>query len=110
MALLNCGSTCPCGSEVKGRIRKPTPFTNSFLKLVCKACGSRFLITCVRDKGEKERVFTSHVDLLFLSDRAKEIQKNRLPVKAKIAATTIAGAFGVEPKPDTSVVKVDMDE
>lgn len=110
MALLNVSSVCPCGEKVEGKARKPTYFTNSVAKLKCESCSSRFMITCVRDREIKgRRSFTSFVDILFLSDEAKQVQSSKIQTKAKTLGAKALNAVGIKPKPDTSVVEVEMD-
>jgi hypothetical protein len=106
MALMDCGTKCPCGAELKGRVRKPTPFTNSFVKLTCKECGSRFMISCVRDMEEKpNRVFTTHVDLLELSPAAEKVIKSPLSFKAKALKEKVLGSA----KGSASAIQTDLD-
>ncbi len=106
MAKLTFNTECPCGAELKSSVKKPTRFENSFQKLHCKKCGSRFLLTCVRDKEIGKRTFTAHFEDLVLSPMAQRIQAARLPVKAKI----LAAHLGVLPEEKPSAIKTDLDE
>lgn len=106
MAKLKFTTKCPCGEEVGSDIKKPTWFENSFSKVTCDKCGSRFMLSCVRDKSRRERIFTTHFDLLFLSEMAEKIQGQRLKVKALAVQEKIFGPSA----DDRSVIEVDMDE
>lgn len=106
MAKLSFTSKCPCGTEVKGKVKKPTWFENSFAKVNCQKCGTRFMLSCVRDKSTRDRVFTTHIDLLELSDEAHQIQSSKLSIKVKILKEKIIGPS----KTDASDILHYMDE
>ena len=110
MSLMGVGTKCACGAELRAKMRKPNPFADSFAKINCSECGSRFMLTTVRDMDEKGRVFRTHVDILELSGKAEKVLAGKLPVKAKIAAAKIANAIGIEPKTDNSVIETSLDE
>lgn len=109
MAKLGFNTKCPCGETVAGQIKKPTWFENSFTKVSCK-CGTRFLMACVRDKSAPrgERVFETHIELLELSDEAKQIQSSKFKFKAKTVAAKIMGKSVASR--DTTVVITSLDE
>ncbi len=106
MAKLTFNTECPCGAPLKSSVKKPTRFENSFQKLHCKKCGSRFLLTCVRDKEMGKRTFTAHFEDLELTKKAQDAQAARPIVKAKI----IADKLGLLPIEERSAIRTDLDE
>lgn len=110
MAKMNFQTVCPCGAKVSGSVKKPNRFANAFTKVNCAECGSRFLLTCMIKKEVKgRRVFMTQIDLLEISDETKQKLSGELGVKAKAAVARVKNSFGIEPKPDKSVIETEMD-
>jgi hypothetical protein len=111
MALMSTWTECPCGQKLQSRMKKPTWYEHSIAKLVCKVCGSRFLLSCVREKSEDgSRVFRSHIDILELSDEAKQIVSSRASFKAKKAVAQVKNAIGLDPfANDGDIVETKLD-
>lgn len=81
---------------------KPTLVQHSVTKVACKSCGSRFLLSCWRDKESAERVFKTDVELLFLSDKAKTEQSKT--IKTKMLRNKVLG------EPDDFLLETHLDE
>lgn len=110
MSKLEFQANCACGKTLKTKVKKPTRFENSFTKINCRACGSRYMLTCKRDlENKRERVFTTFVDLLELGDETKQKLSAEMSVKAKLGVARVKNAFGIEPEPDKSVIETEMD-
>lgn len=111
MAKIDFETKCGCGGELKGSIKKPTRFEHRIVNVTCKACDSRYQLTCVRNLEVKDaRVFDTFIDQIRIGRFAKEVISSRLDVKAKLAAAHVKNAIGIEPKVDNSVVQTSMDE
>lgn len=110
MGRLNLNSKCPCGADIKGEIKKPTRFVDSFAKVNCDKCQSRFMFTCTIDKKEPGRVFTTHIDILWMSPRAESILSKQFPIKAKLALEKVANAAGFKQNAEHTKIQTDLDQ
>ncbi len=98
---------CPCTAELKGFIKKPTWFIPSFTKIVCQKCGSRFLMSCTRDKDTLNRTFTTDFEILELTPKAERAMSGPKTI-VKAVTTGLLEKLGLEEKPYQ--IQTSMDE
>jgi hypothetical protein len=110
MALLEFQTKCPCGAFIKAKVKKPTPMEPSISKLRCGQCGSRFLMSLVRDMERKdERIFKTHIEEVEITDTARDVVASNLAVKAKIMAAKAMSTIGREPNLEPRVGTASLD-
>lgn len=66
---------CPCGRELVAQIKKPAWFTPTRQMVPCE-CGSRFLMTCQKDKKKRGANFTCEFEIIRLSPEASKRSSN----------------------------------
>lgn len=62
---------CCCGASVRGEAQWPKLFQNTYGKMTCQVCDSRYLLTFIKEKGQVR----NEVHILNLTSFAKDIQR-----------------------------------
>ena len=70
---VGANTECICGHEIKLEIKRPKLTEPEITKVTC-VCGSRYLISAMRDKSDWSRVHVQ-ADIIELSDIASECAK-----------------------------------
>lgn len=111
MAKIDFQTTCPCGWQIRGQMKKPTLLERSVAPIKCAGCGSKFLMISERIRGERGRLLHTDIEIVNLSQKAKDVINSKLPGPVAITAAKVAKFLGAELNPDTSasIIETEMD-
>jgi hypothetical protein len=78
MSYLKFGGDCACGGKIKTHVKKPTQMEPTNTKVTCHDCGTRFMVQAYVEKGSSPRKYMHDIEILNLSEKAREIVKKKL--------------------------------
>lgn len=85
MSKFDVSSSCPCGTKIDFKVKKPTRFTPTLCKVTCPKCTSRFLFTYMVDTELPGREYKYDIAVVRLSHETKELLAGRIKARPERA-------------------------